>query len=182
MQEEKKFNLEFVKKYQLHLKKNKIPLNTKKELVTNKKPRVNIDKNFFSGRLEIWKKAINYYQFKFFGFGPQADRFEVLTKKSFQNDKFASYKTNVSNAYLYTLICGGIISLILILYLSLIIVYKILKNIKFINKKDKYFKISYLVLLTLLLRGLTENSYAVFSIDYLLFILSAHYLLKRANP
>lgn len=182
MQVQKRIKLKSIENYKLYLETNKIPLQTNENFTPNKKTRLNVNKNFFSGRFEIWQKAIDIYQFKFFGFGPQADRFEVLTKKNFQNDQFSSYKTNVSNAYLYTLICGGIISLILILYLNLIIAYKILRNIKFINKKNKYFKISSLVLFTLLLRGLTENSYAVFSIDYMLLILSAHYLLKKANP
>ena len=123
-----------------------------------------------SGRIEIWKYALSNYDFKkIFGYGVQADRF-LLGKK------YKSYGNNSSNVFLYFFICGGYLSLILLIiilskvyYYCLNIYFK--KDYNFI-KESFLFKISLMLLIFFSVRGLVENSYGLFSIDFILVILS----------
>ena len=121
------------------------------------------ENNFSSYRFENWSKIITASKENYFmGFGFQADR--LLIDQS------------VHNVYLYSLICGGFLSMLLITVISFrgawtsfLILYKY----TFLNKKyDAVDLISTFTIITLLLRGLLETSYAVYSIDYLLFIIS----------
>jgi hypothetical protein len=121
------------------------------------------ENNFSSHRFENWSKIITASKENYFmGFGFQADR--LLIDQS------------VHNVYLYSLICGGFLSMLLITVISFrgawtsfLILYKY----TFLNKKyDAVDLISTFTIITLLLRGLLETSYAVYSIDYLLFIIS----------
>jgi len=120
------------------------------------------ENNFSSNRFENWSKIITASKENYFmGFGFQADR--LLIDQS------------VHNVYLYSLICGGFLSMLLITVISLrgawtsfLILYKY----TFLNKKyDAVDLISTFTIITFFLRGLLETSYAVYSIDYLLFII-----------
>ena len=119
--------------------------------------------NFSSNRFQNWSKIISTSNENYFiGFGFQADRLII--------------KQSVHNVYLYALICGGFVSLLLITFISLrggwtsfFILYKYM----FLNKKfDPVDLISTFIIIFFLLRGLLETSYGVYSIDYLLFIIS----------
>ena len=123
-----------------------------------------------SGRTAIWRYALsNYDKEKLFGYGIQGDRF-ILGKK------YANYGNNSSNVFIYFFLTGG--------YFSLIILFVILLRISFFSlkiyfKKDKekiknsfFFRLSFLILLFFCIRGLVENSYGLFSIDFLLVITS----------
>ena len=75
-----------------------------------------------SGRLGLWKKSIKPITNNLFlGYGPQADR--VLISE------------NVSNIFLYSLLCGGILALIFIL----LIIISILNNILYLVFVKKIF-------------------------------------------
>jgi len=121
------------------------------------------ENNFSSNRYENWSKIITASKENYFmGFGFQADR--LLVNQS------------VHNVYLYSLICGGFLSMLLITLISFRGAWTsffILYKYTFLNKKyDVVDLISTFITITLLLRGLLETSYAVYSIDYLLFIIS----------
>jgi len=141
-------------------------INSSKNLYTR-----NQKENFSSYRFENWKKIIEISRTDKFilGYGFQADR--KLINQS------------VHNVYLYALISGGILGLLLIICISirsawtsffLLFNYSILKK----NMEPIDLISSFLILL-FLLRGLLETSYGIYSIDYLFFIIC--YFINEVN-
>jgi len=130
-----------------------------------------IDNKTSSGRLEIWSDILNKFdKTRFFGYGPQADRNLVgreLTKK---------FSNNASNLYVYAFACGGYIAVIIFLIINIQIIknlYQVVFEKKlFLSKNNFEIKYSAAILLFFLTRGLIENSYSLFSIDFLLVIIS----------
>jgi O-antigen ligase len=130
-----------------------------------------IDNKTSSGRLEIWSDILNKFdKTRFFGYGPQADRNLVgreLTKK---------FSNNASNLYIYAFACGGYIAVIIFLIINIQIIknlYQVVFERKlFLSKNNFEVKYSAALLLFFLTRGLIENSYSLFSIDFLLVIIS----------
>lgn len=120
---------------------------------------------FLSERNLFWKAIINKSKESILiGFGTQADR------------RFTDMP--VSNGYLYSLICGGVISLLLlIIFLILIIknIIVILKN-KLINNNLYILNASLMLIVFFIFRILFENSFLIFGIDFLIFIQSCIYL------
>jgi hypothetical protein len=129
--------------------------------------------NFSTGRILIWKDLLNKPKTLkqiAFGFGSQADR--ILTTPSF---------FSASNAYVYILICSGILGLIIIISLIYYILVRIIKLI-FINKifsknGNIFLKFSILIFIYFLFRSLVESSFAIYGIDYLFFVLSSKIIL-----
>ena len=129
---------------------------------------------YSSGRIELWKYSINNYQKnKIFGYGAQGDRYLLM-------DKFTHYGSNVSNGFIYALLSGGYVGLILFCFLYLKAFYNvalIIINCK--NLEPSYaIKSSALFLSFLLLRSGVENSFSLFSLDFLIFIISSMLLEK----
>jgi len=125
--------------------------------------------DYYSGRTILWKYAINNYQKnKIFGYGVQGDRY-LLT------EKFSHYGSNVSNGFIYALLSGGYVGLILFCFLFLKTFYNIVLII--INCKKLNIgltiKSSILFLSFLLLRSGVENSFSLFSLDFLIFCISS---------
>jgi O-antigen ligase len=124
-----------------------------------------------SGRIELWNEVLSKYEKKkIFGYGPQADRNLIgreLTRK---------YSNNVSNAYLYALICGGYLSLLIFILINAHIIINLYKSIfiknLFLIKNNIETKYSAGLLFYFLIRTLIENSYSLYSIDFLLVIVS----------
>jgi O-antigen ligase len=126
-----------------------------------------------SGRTELWKSAIkNYDKNKIFGYGPQGDRYLIV------GDMNKQYGNNISNSLLYSFVCGGYFSLFIfsLIYIKLFIyLYKIVFICKIFYIKNYIAeKISVSFVLFFIIRSLFENSFAVFSIDYLIFIISLY--------
>lgn len=118
--------------------------------------------NFSSSRFDIWGKAIEKSKKNLLiGYGFQADR--KLIKESSHN------------IYIYSLICGGLISLLLITFISLRaawVSFIILINFLFLKKNYEPLELIPLFLVPLfLLRGILETSYGIYSIDFLFFII-----------
>ena len=118
--------------------------------------------NFSSSRFDIWGKAIEKSKKNLLiGYGFQADR--KLIKESSHN------------IYIYSLICGGLISLLLITFISLRaawVSFIILINFLFLKKNYDPLELIPLFLVPLfLLRGILETSYGIYSIDFLFFII-----------
>lgn len=124
-----------------------------------------------SGRTELWEMTIKKYEKnKFFGYGPQADRFLLANFK--ETNRFG---TNVSNSFIYAFLCGGYIAVIIFIFIYYKIFFLICnffyKKI-FLKKIDNSIKISIVFLIFFSIRSLIENSFSLFSIDFLLFLIS----------
>jgi hypothetical protein len=135
-----------------------------------------------SGRINLWKYMIEKYDKRnIFGYGPQADRF--LISKTL-NQQFGN---NVSNGFLYALACGGYFALAIFILISLKILLFIYRSIFFTKIfQIKYFfieKLATIYLIFFSIRVLFENSYAVFSIDFLItlicFLILNNFFLKN---
>jgi hypothetical protein len=145
-------------------------IENKNYLNTFDKSRV-INNKTSSGRIELWNEVLNKYdKERFFGYGPQADRNLIgreLEKK---------YSNNVSNAYLYAFACGGYLALIIFIIINIQIIINLYKAIfiksLFIKKNNIEAKYSAALLFYFLIRTLIENSYSLYSIDFLLVIIS----------
>jgi O-antigen ligase len=124
-----------------------------------------------SGRVELWNEVLNKYDKKrFFGYGPQADR--NLIGRELER----KYSNNVSNAYLYSFACGGYLAIIIFIIISIQIITNLYKAIfikgLFLNKNNIETKYSATLLFYFLIRSFIENSYSLFSIDFLLVIIA----------
>jgi O-antigen ligase len=127
-----------------------------------------------SGRIEIWDKSLKLYEKnKIFGYGPQGDRFVLGAS----GDKFY---TNSSNALIYSLLSGGYFGILVMLLIYLNIISKIyicLKKLKIFNNYNQItLKLSVCYIIFFLTRSLFENSFSLFSIDFMIFIVSATYI------
>ena len=116
-----------------------------------------------SGRVDLWKLAIPLIKRNYIGYGPQADRIYI--------------KQNISNILFYSLMCGGIISFMSIIGLIFLIIFKIFilvfKHKIFKKNNFLYEKISIILLGFLLLRGMVEISFGIYSVDMIFFLVAA---------
>ncbi len=147
-----------------------------------------LDNPSSSGRTEIWNNSLQILKDNkiIFGAGPQADRFLIdeYLKKNKLNKNFIVYENNVSNAILYSYLCGGIISLTLLciiyfLILKGIFINLFLSNAK--NMKNTTANFSITTLLFIMTRSFFENGFALFGIDFCLCCLSYFMLIKSNN-
>ena len=142
-----------------------------KEIIKKNQIRI-LETKHSSGRIDLWKGLIDKYdKNKLFGYGPQADR--ILLGKDY--DRTYAYSNNVSNGLIYAFACGGYLAalIIIIIYYRIFtyISYIFLKK-KFLKKMPSVVKISIILLIFLSIRSLVENSFALFSVDFLLFLIS----------
>ena len=136
----------------------------------------NTNVNYTSGRLELWNYSINNYDnSKIFGYGPQGDRY-LLT------EKFSHYGSNVSNGPIYALLSGGYFGLFFFILLYLRVIFN--TTITILNPKllrENYtISCSVIFVCFFLLRSAVENSFALFSVDFLIFIIS-NVLIEKFN-
>lgn len=150
---------------------NKNP-NLKTELLENRV----LSDHSSSGRIEIWNEALKLFEKdKVFGYGPQGDRF--ILKGSEVKDKFYN---NSSNALIYSLLSGGYFGILVMFLIYLNVIFKIyicLKKLKiFDNYNQITLKLSVCYIIFFLIRSLFENSFSLFSIDFMIFIVSSTYI------
>lgn len=151
------------------IEKDKITNSSNEKLILkNSRFAENTNNNFSSGRFELWNYSIsNYDTSKIFGYGPQGDRHLLM-------EKFTHYGSNVSNGFIYALLSGGYFGLV---FFFLIYV-KVIFNLLIIISNSKILKKNYTICCStifacfFLLRSLVENSFALFSVDLLVFIIS----------
>lgn len=129
-----------------------------------------------SGRITIWEESFKKYdKNKIFGYGPQGDRFLLI-----YSEKASQFSNNASNALVYSLLSGGYFAILIILLIYFNILIKIFICIKkfdiFKNTDDINIMLSVSYALYFIIRSFFENSFSVFSIDFLIFIFSAIYI------
>jgi hypothetical protein len=151
----------------------------------NRKADLRIGKITTSGRIDLWLLAIKSYEKKkFFGYGPQGDRY-LLIKENFKDkgnelnqhfkDTIVEFSTNISSSILYAFLCGGylgIVVFIFIYYRTIFLLYDFFFKKFFLKKIKISVKISIIFLIFFLIRSLIENSFALFSVDFMLFFVS----------
>jgi hypothetical protein len=168
----------YIEKY-LYLNNN----NKDNEYLNLPREKLRVTDSHTSGRTVLWKQILTAYdKKKIFGYGPQADRLLI------SGDLTQSYGNNISNALLYSFACGGYFSLFIFLLIytkltiylyKMIFIYRVFYIKNFINEK-----ISVSLMLFFIVRSFFENSFAVFSVDYLIFMASLFIInqfLKKYN-
>lgn len=144
-----------------------------------------------SGRSIIWKRAIEIIVKEkiVIGYGPQADRYiftkdlklGVNTQKYHENLLF--WDSNVSNAFLYSYLCGGFIGLcllIIIYFLTIKEIYTAIKIEKNFFNNSLLYNFSLVTLIYLSARCLFENSIALFSLDFCIYVVT-YFIVKENN-
>ena len=155
--------------------------NTKKEYISSYLSTNKIS----TGRYDKWKIILLYKQNitkTIFGNGPEFDRL-ILNR-----DNQYPTGSDSANGILYLYLCGGILSVIFFLLLTIQQLQKIWKNFiinntQIFNRNPKVF-ISIICFLYILIRSLFENSLSVWSIDQIFFILFGCYwnfFLRKSN-
>ena len=110
-----------------------------------------------SGRFENWLTALDLItQRPMFGWGSQADRLFV--------------GQNISSLPLYAMLCGGMTALTPLAALGVMFLMRILKNLKTEKVWSAETQISMLIILFIGFRGAVENSFSVYSIDFLIIL------------
>jgi O-antigen ligase len=138
-----------------------------------------------SGREIIYKKALEIIKAKkiVLGYGPNADRYLLSMNKGKEEIDTLFWDSNVSNALLYSYLCGGIIgitSILLIYYLALKqILIAINSQIEF-KKRNVFYNFSFISLIFLLIRSIFENGISFFGIDLCFFIIN-YFILRKYN-
>jgi hypothetical protein len=129
-----------------------------------------------SSRLKIWTYVVKNYDYKrVFGYGPQGDRF-FLKKSKYINKG----NDNSSNILLYTLLSGGLMS-IFFWVLAFFEIFKTFiknRNSFLFNRNNYYLNFSISCIVFFLVRSIIENSFGLFSIDFLMMNLSIVYMLN----
>ena len=138
--------------------------------------RMDLIKNIISsGRFDLWQKALVYVkQRPFIGYGSMSDR-HIINEKRLKNQKLVN---PVSNAFIYSILSGGVFCLLLFLYFLLSIKEKILNILKINIKSDYHKSVASMIIFILCLRCLVENSIMLFGLDFIL-ILNALYLTEK---
>ena len=143
-----------------------------------------------SGRKEIWIKSIDIFITEkryLFGLGVQADRLYLISYVGTDKDKKKDdiLSANSSNAIIYSLLSGGTISLIVLILFNYILLIRVYK---FFFMPSRKFNFNYNLLnygiftyLFLLLRSLVENSFTIFSIDFLIYLQCCMIIMKNIN-
>ena len=126
----------------------------------------------FSGRLTLWEKSFVYIIDRpILGYGSMSDRI-ILNLKQI---KYNQMVHPISNAFFYSILSGGIFSLIFFSYFWINIRMKIFNILKFNKNQNNEIKLSSLLLFIIFLRCLVENSIMLFGVDFIL-LLNSMYL------
>jgi len=127
-----------------------------------------------SGRTQIWNEILMKSKDSLiFGYGSQSDRFYINRDKN--------EWSNASSALFYSLICSGLLGVLIYVVIFFNIIKIIMISIKKILMLENEIicKISLFIIISILLRSLVENSFMIFSIDNLLFLICYFILIKK---
>ncbi len=118
-----------------------------------------------SYRFNDWKELIKLTikSSPIIGNGAQSDRFLI--------------KQTASNGLIYFFSSAGVLGIFIFIMIYFQIIKILLKNVKYLrinNLKDKNYIFAFFIIFILSMRSIVESSYAVFSIDYIFFIISLY--------
>ncbi len=136
-----------------------------------------LDHILLSGRASLWLDSLPFIKERpLLGYGSMSDRI-IINKK-----RLLTYKKHVlnpiSNAFLYSLLSGGVFCLMLLISLFITIRKKYLDIIYFSSLNNYKYKIGILILLVITMRVFVENSFMLFGIDFIL-LLNSLYLTEK---
>ena len=136
-----------------------------------------LDHILLSGRVSLWLDSIYFIKERpILGYGSMSDRIIVNQKRLITKRKHIL--NPISNAFLYSLLSGGIFCLILLILFFITIRKKYLNIFNFSNLNNYQHKIGVLILLVITMRVLVENSFMLFGIDLIL-LLNSLYLTEK---
>lgn len=142
---------------EVNIKKNKNNLNNSPTYIRKKN-----DNDISSGRFNDWERIIKKTNRNFLiGYGSQADRYLI--------------QQTSSNFLVYIYSSSGLLGIIITIpsiFIFIIYILKVLKNFfynKYLNPKLLF---CFFLLILFAIRSLVETSFAVFSIDFVIFIIS----------
>ena len=135
-----------------------------------------------SGRVKIWQKSIGamWVDNKFIGYGIQGDRYALskIISQSSRNKNIVIYANNSSSAIIYAFLSAGYPGLILIAIFYVLVLNKIyISQIKNKNYLTNNFWLWFCIvtIFYLLIRGIYENGFSVFSLDLTIVFTSIFY-------
>jgi len=117
-----------------------------------------------SGRFSDWKEILENVSGKkiIYGYGAQGDRYLI--------------NQSASNSLIYAFASSGIFGLIFFIIFNIAVCFKIIKIFFYYLEKNSENMLYCLILISLALRGILETSYAVFSVDLIIFILALSFI------
>lgn len=124
--------------------------------------------SFSSGRAEDWHNLISKYKkdFKYFGYGAQADRFLI--------------NQSASNGIIYAFTSSGVIGIFFYSIFVLSCLVKIFNNLVLKLKRcSSEHRLNSIVILLILARSVLETSFSVFSVDLIIICTFYTYLSKK---
>lgn len=128
-----------------------------------------IDKSMIiilGGRHYLWISSLDFIKRQpILGYGSMSDR--VMLNR---NKDWTQQRNPVSNAFFYSLISGGILSGLILIYFYFYIFKILLINTfrkKYWSKENNFY---YAIIVMIILRSLIENSFMLFGIDYILLL------------
>ena len=142
--------------------------------------------DYTTGRIYIWKRAFKAFLKKpILGYGPQGDRIAlIIDKTNISTNERHIWDNNASNGLVYVSLCAGIFGIIVLLSIYLLFLINVLRSLfilKVFRSNDFFIKNSVTLIIVFLIRSIYENSFAVFSIDFIVVVLSFSYLIKYMN-
>lgn len=171
----------------LSLKKNEKKMNSQ-DLIILKNQFTNnrlFQNKTTTGRFDLWSDSIKFFdKKKFFGYGVQGDRIVIHEVNKLQHSNSNPYGNNVSNGAVYSFLSGGYLAFIIFLmfyFVNLKLGINFLKQILSSKKLDPIVQYSVIIIFFFSVRSIFENSYAVFSIDFLLFLLAINITYNYLN-
>jgi len=113
-----------------------------------------------SGRFNDWKKILKDISGDdiIFGLGAQGDRYLI--------------NQTASNALIYAYSSSGLIGTTFFIIFLLMVSFKIIKILLYYFRNNENYILFCLIPVSLILRGILETSFAVFSVDLIIFILA----------
>ena len=146
--------------------------------------------DYTTGRIYIWQRALKAFLKKpLLGYGPQGDRIALMKDKTnISSTERHIWDNNASNGIVYIGLCAGILGVIVLISIYIVLLSYILKSLfsfKVFKYNDFFIKNSVTLIIMFMVRSIYENSFTVFSIDFLVVLVSFNYLIKfikKNNP
>ena len=139
--------------------------------------------DYTTGRIYIWKRGLDaFYEKPFLGYGPQGDRIALVKDKTYiSTTERHIWDNNASNGIVYIGLSAGIMGIAVLLAIYILFLINILKSLfifKVFQSDDFFVKNCVTLIIIFMIRSIYENSFVVFSIDYIVVLVSFSYLLK----